>query len=958
MPLREAEDRRGRTERGGSGLLERDVALRAIMDALDEAQQGSGSAVLIEGHPGMGKSRLHEAALDEARRRRLRVLRAAGSELERHMAFGVAAQLLRAQLAQLPVRERDELLAAAPEPIRALVGAAEPTSSPGSDLALSHGLFTIIATAERLRPALIAIDDLHWADPSSLRFVLYMLQRLEELPAAIVMTRRPAAGAPEAAVIDRIAAHPRVWIETLSALGPEAVEQLARRALGDRADDTVIEACREATSGNPFYLHELLLTLSSERKLSSRQLARHARALAPDAVTRIVRVRVGRLGSTASSLARATAILGEDVELRHAALLGGLTLEAAASAADALAAEEILLAREPLRFVHPLVRHAVANDIPASERASRHLDAAQLLGDEGVDPERIAAHLLHGRGQGSQWVIDRLRAAASEARMRGAPQSAARYLQRALEEPPPLDRRASILAELGAAEAAAGFPDAAGHFAEAAAATSDPLRRAELALERGRALEAQGMHARSAEAYDEGVRELGCNPVSQPALELHDQLQAGFITSAAMVPALQPMSVERSERLMERITDTPHTQGQRLLLAHRAARDAFAGGHASGVTELAERAWDGGRMLGDAGLQWVGWRIVCAAFSVAGELERADLVASAAVDDARGRSAPLDLATASFVRSLPRLWQGRVEEALADIEATVDARNYGWRQFERGASAHHALCLIERGELERAQEALDEHAPSEGRPDLEEVLRISALAELHLASGRPAEAFETALIAGENAERIVNYFGYCSWRTVAAEAALGLGDRERATILAEEAAARAERTGARHQRIATRRLLGICRPGAAGIEMLTEAVALGAAGPQRLEYIRALVELGAALRRSNQRAAAREPLGRAIDLARASGAIALRERARTELSATGARPRREALTSGPGSLTPSERRIAELAAGGQSNREIAQALFVTPKTVEYHLRNVYRKLEIETRRQLPGALGD
>jgi DNA-binding CsgD family transcriptional regulator len=120
--------------------------------------------------------------------------------------------------------------------------------------------------------------------------------------------------------------------------------------------------------------------------------------------------------------------------------------------------------------------------------------------------------------------------------------------------------------------------------------------------------------------------------------------------------------------------------------------------------------------------------------------------------------------------------------------------------------------------------------------------------------------------------------------------------------------------------------------------------------------VRALVDLGAALRRTNQRAAAREPLQRADDLAREGGAQTLRERARTELQATGARPRREALLSGPASLTPSERRIAELAATGQSNREIALALFVTPKTVEYHLRNVYRKLDIATRRELTTAL--
>lgn len=117
-----------------------------------------------------------------------------------------------------------------------------------------------------------------------------------------------------------------------------------------------------------------------------------------------------------------------------------------------------------------------------------------------------------------------------------------------------------------------------------------------------------------------------------------------------------------------------------------------------------------------------------------------------------------------------------------------------------------------------------------------------------------------------------------------------------------------------------------------------------------------MIELGAALRRANQRAAAREPLQRAADLAQIGGAKALYERARTELAAAGARPRRELLLEGPASLTPSERRIAELAAGQLSNREIAQKLFVTPKTVEYHLRNAYPKLGIERRGELAQAL--
>jgi DNA-binding CsgD family transcriptional regulator len=151
------------------------------------------------------------------------------------------------------------------------------------------------------------------------------------------------------------------------------------------------------------------------------------------------------------------------------------------------------------------------------------------------------------------------------------------------------------------------------------------------------------------------------------------------------------------------------------------------------------------------------------------------------------------------------------------------------------------------------------------------------------------------------------------------------------------------------------RTRGMLRGGQRGLDDLREAVAILRETGARLEHARALVELGAALRRANQRSAAREPLRAGLDLAYRCGAGRLAQRAATELRATGARPRRAVLT-GLEALTPSERRVAELAAGGMSNPEIAQALFVTLNTVEGHLRHVYQKLAISSRGQLPAAL--
>jgi DNA-binding CsgD family transcriptional regulator len=955
MPVREAHDRRGRPLRGSAGLLERESLLQTIGAVLDEGQAGSGRALLLEGHAGIGKTRLHEAALDDARRRGLRVLRAAGAELEQNVGFGVAGQLVRALLAELPAAGRRAFLAEAPDRVRSLAGTGEGLAEPAdaSDLTVSHGLFAIIASTAETRSTLLAIDDLHWCDAASLEFVLYVLHRLDELPVALVMTRRPGVGAEQAEALDRISSHPRVQVESLLPLGADAVAELAHDALGDRAVPELIEACKEVTGGNPFYLRELLLALAEEQDLTDAELTRRARALAPDAVTRSLRVRVGRLGAPAAALARAVAILGDDVPLRRAAALAMLPIDAAAAGADALADMEVMLAREPLRFLHPLVKHAIEQDIPVFERGSRHLEAARLLSRDGEDVERVAAHLLLAHAEADPWVVEQLRAAAREAR---AAQPAVRYLERALREPPSAELRPVLLAELGAAEALLGLPAAAEHLGQAAAATSDPRRRAQLALERGWALESQGLHEEAARAYDAALAELPADSDDVDALELHDQLEASFITAASIVPSLQPLAVARSERVIARTVKGPRTQGERLLLAQAAIHATSVGESAHTAVELAERAWDAGRMLSQSDAQSLGWRMVAAAFLLNGELESSLQVSDAALQDARRHAWPLAFATASYVRGLPLLWQGRVTDALADLELARDARRYGWQQFARSAAAHYSLCLIERGDLDQAERVLAEDGSLEQPNDVEDLLRLYSQAELRLAQGRAREAFDAAQSVGEYGERTMEFIGYCPWRSTAAQAALMLGEREQGLELASEALARAERTDVLHLRIGARRVLGLAEQGTRGIRSLRAAVRLGASAPQRLETMRALTDLGAALRRENRRTEAREPLEQAADMANRCGALSLYERARIELAAAGARPRRDALLSGPASLTPSERRIAELAAGGQSNREIAQALFVTPKTVEYHLRNAYRKLDIQTRRELAGAL--
>jgi DNA-binding CsgD family transcriptional regulator len=260
--------------------------------------------------------------------------------------------------------------------------------------------------------------------------------------------------------------------------------------------------------------------------------------------------------------------------------------------------------------------------------------------------------------------------------------------------------------------------------------------------------------------------------------------------------------------------------------------------------------------------------------------------------------------------------------------------------------------LTERGELPAAQRALDRGGTmtrSHGA-----ILCLVAGAALRLAEGRPADALALAKGAGERGGDHLLNPAFAPWRSLAAEALDRLDRSDEAIELAEEELRLARAWGAPATVGRALRTIGQIRRGD-GIDTLREAVDVLEESGARLELAKAQAALGGALRRARRPTDARDPLRRALELADACGSPPLADFARAELHASGARPRSDAL-SGVDSLTASERRVVDLASQGQSNRDIAQALYVTPKTVEVHLTNAYRKLGIRSRRELSGAL--
>ena len=295
--------------------------------------------------------------------------------------------------------------------------------------------------------------------------------------------------------------------------------------------------------------------------------------------------------------------------------------------------------------------------------------------------------------------------------------------------------------------------------------------------------------------------------------------------------------------------------------------------------------------------------------------------------------------------------------ALADAEASLRDAVEGftlWNLGDEGraeAAAWLASVLRERGDLAGARRELEAVAE---RGDASHAARywLDSQAELLLAE----EEFERALaVAREAAMRFAHLTAIDTPARLHAAVALHhLGEREEALALAAEEVEAARRWGAPSIVARALRVLGTLEH-AEGIVHLEEAAALAEHSPARLEHAKALAALGVALRAARRPTEARDPLRRALELADARGATPLAARVRSELYAAGGRPRTTALQ-GRAALTPSELRIAERAAAGQTNRAIAEALFVTPKTVELHLRNAYRKLGASKRHELAALL--
>ncbi len=466
----------------------------------------------------------------------------------------------------------------------------------------------------------------------------------------------------------------------------------------------------------------------------------------------------------------------------------------------------------------------------------------------------------------------------------------------------------------------------------------------------GRALFAGGRHGEAAAAFASARDQLaGTNP------ELSGQLDSEFIAAAFWDAELAELGLARARELTGPDLDRPLTLPERELLVTIAAQKMFAVEDREESLAMALRAMGPDDELArQEGSEGQAVHVVGGVMLAADEFAHYERFMTTAIDEARRRGSVMAFAGTSYSRIAPRLELGMLAGAVTDAEAAIDSRRYGWNAWLPGAYALLVEVLLVRGELERSHRVLAELDLEEGSPWAAVIESVRG--KLALAEGRTAEAKEHFLAWGEG------WYGenpaiFGDWRSFAAVAAAGLGQRDEALELAAQEVEIARRWGAPRPIAVATRALGIATGGPEGIEILREAVSTLDGSEAIVERARVLTDLGVALRLAGAEADAREPLREALDIAYRCDAVTLADRAFSELRLAGAKPRRRA-ASGFDSFTPSELQVATMLGEGMSPREVAEALFVTIKAVDWHVRNASRKLGVPGRAELAAAMAE
>ncbi|MEU0792664.1 AAA family ATPase [Amycolatopsis sp. NPDC005961] len=920
-------------------LVERDAEVRALERALARLGAAQGGVVVLEGGAGTGKTALLKHVRRLAVNRGCAVLSARAAELEREFAFGVVRQLFEPVLPAGGL-ERSRLFGGAAGSAEGLFGAAARMDAPGSLYAVLNGLYwLLVSLAERAAPVLL-VDDVHWADVPSLRFLGFLARRLDSCAALVVVTARSADRGEDGALDDLLATDDPTLLRPGN-LSARAVAELVRRALGPDAHERFCAACHELTGGNPLFVRELLRVLATDGVRPTAEGAAAVAAAGPDAIRWYVTARLRRQRPEVRAVAQAVAILGDDVALADVAGQAEVPVPEAAAAAHRLTLEGIFERADPPAFVHAVVRDVALMLIPVQELGLEHERAARVLLRAGKPVTRVAAHLLRTTPAGVAERVGLLAAAAEQAFRHGAPENAAVFLDRARAEPPPPAQRAEVSRQLGNCRAHhLALADADVHLREALALADSGRQRALCAYSLARFRNACGEPREAVPLLVRALDDLA--GTDDPALVL--EVEAELIGMARADLAGRAELVRRLDSFGSR-----PGRPQAVLDSQAALEAVLAGRPAAEAISLARSALAGDVLTPERCGLWAAVHTLL----VTDQLDEADRRMQRALDTAvdRGLLLPMGIVRGYLARIA--FLRGDLAQAAEHVElgtAAAPPPNIGLPLLAATAVDLH----LEHGEAPAAAAVLRTGVLGDDRPphSSAHLWLLGARIRLRLAQGEHVRALADAELCRQSYERWgTGELWDVPWRLSAAQAhSAAARPADASALIGEQLRLAREFAVPRHIAVALRAAAGLAEAAEAR-RHLEEAVELLEAGQGRLELAHALADLGELHLRDGDRSTARATIRRAAELALECRAEALAARLTAGLTTKGGRPPRLRVTGLP-ALTPSERRVARLAADALTNRQIAERLYVTEKTVEAHLSRVFRKLEVKSRIQL------
>ena len=922
-------------------LIERAHELDVLRAAVTGLAGGKGAIVVLAAPAGLGKSVLLEHAAQEADEAGCRVRRAAPGPLERHFGFGVVRALLEGALRGVSDERRARLLEGAAAPAGALLldGA-----MPGADatMAIAHSVLWLCSALADEAPLMLVVDDAHWADRPSLEVLAYLARRIADLPLLIAIGARaddPDSASDLLSLIGGVRAATVLHPQPLTRRG---AAQLIRRA----APSAPLEVCREchrAAGGNPWLLGELSRRIADHGLSALDTAAGDAPPLSAIART-VVRARLAELSPRDRAVVEALAVIGDGAPRQVVAAVAGIELGELGAARDGLVAAG-LLGSGGARFAHHLIASAIGDDLPRGRRERLHRETARALMATGADDDSVASHLLRCGADADPEVSALLRRAAAEAARHGAPHTAAAYLERALKERAPGDDRGRLLAELATVVFDAGLPDSRERLREALAEAHDRDSRLDV-LTRLAALNVVDIDEPGLSALFEQELASETDPRTRLAIE------AAALDTLITIPARHEERARRVAAIeVDAIADPVL---RRTVLAHRAWAGTERGvPGAAACAALAREALEGDELLRDAGRR-AAFHLATRALVMADHADEAHAAIARLRDHAIQRGSLRLHAAAAWYAADLALRRGHLAEAEDEARSALCLVDDDVSVLTGGSASVLVCALTERGAFDEARDVLRERGldgSMDGMPWESAV--IHARARLWLAAGDYERALAEALLSGSLREDCGRPNPtWTPWRSTAALALAHLGRRAEAVAMADAELALAERFGAPVPIAGALHARAVAEPDdAARVALCERALAVAAGTPALLESVRARLELGGTLAHMGRRIEARDALRPALADADAAGAVLLAQRARRELVATGLRPRNAALE-GAAALTPRQRQVCELAAAGKGNRQIAQALFLSIKTVETHLAAGYRKLGVGTRAEL------